>query len=1565
MALIARRKPLEFTMWSSLSWRMESPLKGSPTDTSHAMKPYMYHDNNLSYFTTKPSFGFEHSDSQFFFDDDTYQYMTDEHVLAMAVWIWYHDDTPKIKRYRNGNKESCSMCNIFTAILISVMLPDPVRACQLIPMHYLSVAWSSITNLLAFNIPLYQILTFILFLQLLRDTKDANVNGIFGVDHDDRYHHLCNANLKGISAILDSGASLHLFNQKNAFKNIDYTKENQLTFTVANGNSVRSKGIGTVVMKLFNMNSHTTDFIQLENVAYFPDAPLNLVSLRQLEIDCGLYANFLKRRLVKKKCGDNYMFVCMNKKYWISEDSDDIFAIHNVISKESSIIPNDSDKGDDIAAILRSGADITGKEKDQAPVNTLETKRPLEDFDLRLSNEHMETLSSTIGACDFELFADKWHSHFADFMNEGAEKFKWKGRSFFGHLSLENEIIHQTLLKALDDWQRNPKETAFTFLIPRMESEKWWSLTKQFQVIQKYPKGTRCFGIPKNKVSVCDEKLLQGASVMQPACDTDWLVIHKPKACIIIADVTPSMLAHLRFAHCGASTLKKLFSDKYDMGLTRNTSVLTDCCNSHCSTCKLTKSVRPSPNREERTPSKEPFNKVFLDIHGPLMEGAEGSYYIMAFIDDYSRYVMSYKMKTRAQATEILEQYSKDVAYIRGVAGYQGGASFKPTVRILQSDCPGEFTSKEFEELVLKTLGAAHRYSSAYKHENQAMIEVVWKDIVAKTRALLSTAGLHVNLWPYAFQHAVYIRNRLPRKALGGKSSYEMIYNEKPILSQVKVFGSKAYAFVDAGLRKKLDNRTEEMIYVGHSDNSQCYILLDLKDPKRTKLSGMVKFDEQSVLAKDPKTINCTQPLNMHFDITKSAEDTVTNISSRYVTSVTDHHVQLEDSTGNICGTLKVFSNGEDKWIYAEHFMTEGIVSDDPPQPKKQRTTSKKMSRKVQLERWNQFKEQTTVPGLVSPYYPIFSEVNYTETDSDKSGTILEKRTVDSKATYKIIEYPSLNIKWVEQECISWECDHTFGVTLKSHTAPATHAQAMSSPDSEAWTEARLKEFKSILEKGTLDLRKTLPPGTSAVGTSLKYKIKYNKDGTIEKLKCRLVAQGFKQEYEINYNNTFAPGTQLSSLRLLIALALRHNLSVQHVDVVTAFLNAKLEEEVYVRFPNGIEFNGCKFAKLKKSIYGLKQAAHDWNKLSNKSLKNCIPGIKRSEKEPCLFYLMTKNLKVLILVHVDDYFVACSDMEWYNKTFLPKFRSEFEINELGEIDQALGIGIYWDRKSHACHLSQTRYILALVDKEIYELNDWKRVDTPMEDSLKLAPAKECDHTLPYRNLLGELAWIARASRPDILFAVSYMARFSLAHDSTHWTHLKRIGRYLLSTADMTLTLRSTSDKEGVKVTAYVDADFANDPIERKSVSGNVVCVDNVPVIFNSNKQEILAGSSTESELIALTSCAKECLYIHQLVSELETVRLPMAIHEDNAAAISNSTNRTNSSRTKHIHIRYLQCRNWVEEGLLNIFYIKSTDNVADTLTKSLGKILFVKHTDWLMGKMGLKTVRFTNSTKKE
>jgi hypothetical protein len=259
---------------------------------------------------------------------------------------------------------------------------------------------------------------------------------------------------------------------------------------------------------------------------------------------------------------------------------------------------------------------------------------------------------------------------------------------------------------------------------------------------------------------------------------------------------------------------------------------------------------------------------------------------------------------------------------------------------------------------------------------------------------------------------------------------------------------------------------------------------------------------------------------------------------------------------------------------------------------------------------------------------------------------------------------------------------------------------------------------------------KSLPKNASVVGTKFVYKIKLHKDGTLEKYKSRFVGQGFTQNFGKDYTDTFAPASQVSSLRILFALASHYSMSVFHVDVVTAFLNADLKEELYVKFPPGITIQNCQFGKLNKSIYGLKQAAHDWSKLSEAALKKHFPELKRSGKEPCLYYNITDTRKVLILVHVDDYMVATNDEQWYHETFVRKFKTSFNINDLGKADQALGCGVYQEVNGDF-RLSQQRTIEDLGKRYGIELSN--PTYSPMEQNLHLPLATVPEtliHTCP-------------------------------------------------------------------------------------------------------------------------------------------------------------------------------------------------------------------------------------------
>ena len=161
---------------------------------------------------------------------------------------------------------------------------------------------------------------------------------------------------------------------------------------------------------------------------------------------------------------------------------------------------------------------------------------------------------------------------------------------------------------------------------------------------------------------------------------------------------------------------------------------------------------------------------------------------------------------------------------------------------------------------------------------------------------------------------------------------------------------------------------------------------------------------------------------------------------------------------------------------------------------------------------------------------------------------------------------------------------------------PRTYDEAIKSRDSAFWKEAIDDEIGSIMENNTWILS-DLPPGCKPLGCKWIFKRKMKVDGTIDKFKARLVIQGFRQREGIDYFDTYAPVARITTIRLLIALAAIHNLVIHQMDVKTAFLNGVLEEEVYMKQPEGFVMPGNenKVCKLIKSLYGLKQAPKQWH----------------------------------------------------------------------------------------------------------------------------------------------------------------------------------------------------------------------------------------------------------------------------------------------------------------------------------------------------------------------------------
>lgn len=182
-----------------------------------------------------------------------------------------------------------------------------------------------------------------------------------------------------------------------------------------------------------------------------------------------------------------------------------------------------------------------------------------------------------------------------------------------------------------------------------------------------------------------------------------------------------------------------------------------------------------------------------------------------------------------------------------------------------------------------------------------------------------------------------------------------------------------------------------------------------------------------------------------------------------------------------------------------------------------------------------------------------------------------------------------------------------FLAAITQHNEPRFFAQAAQDPK---WVEAMKAEVKALEENGTWTLQE-LPKGKRAIDSKWVYKIKYKPNGEIERYKARLVAKGFTQMEGIDFHDTFTPVAKLVTVRSLLAVAVKRDWHIHQLDVNNAFLHGDLDEDVYMKVPQGFgKQDDKRVCKLRKSLYGLKQASRNWYKKFTSFLKGL--GFKQS-----------------------------------------------------------------------------------------------------------------------------------------------------------------------------------------------------------------------------------------------------------------------------------------------------------------------------------------------------------------
>ncbi|KAG3015207.1 hypothetical protein PC120_g12286 [Phytophthora cactorum] len=500
-------------------------------------------------------------------------------------------------------------------------------------------------------------------------------------------------------------------------------------------------------------------------------------------------------------------------------------------------------------------------------------------------------------------------------------------------------------------------------------------------------------------------------------------------------------------------------------------------------------------------------------------------------------------------------------------------------------------------------------------------------------------------------------------------------------------------------------------------------------------------------------------------------------------------------------------------------------------------------------------------------------------TDPEEAGArkkqVVASYEVGTKRQRVTQERPKSN----DQQLAIYEGGQVMAVTEE---VPKSSVEATTGTDSDEWKKAIASEL------GSLTANKT-------------WKLVTNREGILAKAWHRqqrgVLAGGFPEFDPCQAGKFTADGFE-----------------IEQCDVDTAFFYGKLNGEIYMELPEELrellvlaeaEGEGDVVYLLLQGLYGLKQTSRLWNETIDSHLKDM--GFKATDADPCVYTTGEGNDECIVCLYVDEMLIAAK-----NKAIIASVKAgiaeKFKIKDLGRARFILGIKINYAMEGRTLRISQETYTESIIRK--FQQESAKPCLTPLEAGIHLTktdqpqtePDKAKMSSKPYRSLVGSLLYLACCTRPDISNAVAQLSRFLENPGHKHWDASIRVVRYLLKTKDVGITC---DGRQGTKLVAYSDADWAGNRDDRRSVSGLMLMMCGAPLVWRSTFQKTVALSSTEADCMALSDCVKEVMWMQLLLKDFGSEQDGgTVIYEDNQGAMALAKNFGYQASTKHIYIRY-------------------------------------------------------------
>lgn len=1002
-----------------------------------------------------------------------------------------------------------------------------------------------------------------------------------------------------------------------------------------------------------------------------------------------------------------------------------------------------------------------------------------------------------------------------------------------------------------------------------------------------------------------------------------------------------------------------------------------------CVACVNAKMHRLSvPALGTRDSPTEEFALISADTAEMDIPTFQGFKYYIVFICHCSRWNWVYLMKAKSDASKCFRDFIL-------MCQTQSKTEKKFTLQCLRSD--NEYRSLAFTTLCAK-YGIKQEFTCSHTPHQNGTAERAHRTLGELCLSMLFHSGLPFPWWGEFLMTACYLVNRLPRAALGHKSPFEMRFSTPPDVSMLRVPGCVAYNRIPKHLRKKSMHKAIPLVHLGWSEQSKGWRLAN-PTTRHVTTSRDVIFDELSSLRES--TATGLLPLSTADGVSDSLDDTLRLLVDDSLSDVVEPAVSPDVVPGLLPDRVAENELISDLdygpvWEHARNDVCDvcdldGIHID-----------------LVLCEFCNIGKHAPcfNIPQRLPPEGPwacaectqdatekrVYSSDDVTTAHVDLIVHDFDCASCDAEGVQRWSSAVACNAVTFD-DCkvdLNIMAGNTTNLPLKQWKTSV--AKAFTSVLVRGLAVLEPKFFKQVeynahrsewlhaidVELAALERCQTwsivvLPPGRRAISSKWVFKLKIDEHGAVDKFKARLVARGFTQVAGVDYFDTFAPVARMDTVRILLALACLLGWDAHHMDVSTAFLNGLLEEDIYMKIPDGLRVahgQDGMVCKLHRSLYGLKQSGRAWNQHLHNTLKGF--GFEATHSDPCLYVLRAESIAIAyLLVFVDDLLIiACnSEVLLRIKTDL---LSAYKMTDLGRVRLFLNLCIEYDLENGILLIQQAKYTADLVAR--HGQPSARPISTPaVSDSKKLPVHVHPDLAMPYtgdnyRQLVGELLYLALASRMDISFSVSALARFNSRPEIKHWKAAQRVVRYLSGTINW--GLRYVRDQSR-PFSIFVDANYGCNLFDtcscnpsdlitlespvctfRRSTSGYLGLLAGGAVLWRSKLQRVTAKSTSEAEYMAACMATQEALWVRSLFKELDVDERfcpdPTCLYEDNTGCIAMAENPVHQGRTKHIDIAFHLVKEAVQNGHTQFVGIPTGDQVADFLTKALGRILFAR-----------------------